>query len=131
MAQDESQDFLEPVPPSVPNYYYVIREPMDFSKIKKRLYLTECNLQGKSFLHSYFPFYQSLLCSFLFIPSLIHPSFILSVFLLSAFPSLALTLSLSFFLSTLRSFFRSLPVFYLSFCIPVRFPLFLSPFLSF
>ena len=46
MAQEESQDFLEPVPSSVPNYYYIIREPMDFSKIKKRLYLTECNLQG-------------------------------------------------------------------------------------
>ena len=48
MAQDESQDFLEPVPPSVPNYYYVIREPMDFSKIRKRLYLTEANSQGKN-----------------------------------------------------------------------------------
>ena len=47
MAREESQDFLEPVPNTVPNYYYIIREPMDFSKIRKRLFLTESNSQGR------------------------------------------------------------------------------------
>lgn len=56
MSREESQAFLEPVPPSVPNYYLIILEPMDFSKIRKRLFLTESKLQGaydtvEDFLH--------------------------------------------------------------------------------